>query len=225
MDLPKPSPMSAPGHGIGDFPDRLSAWMGYLSWSKRSIAASSGVSRGLVAKWLNGDSSPTMASAHRVVETLGVSGSEFFSETPGERVFRCLMATAMAAGDEGRVASLSGIRCLTRRDFVAFASRVPLGALPLVRSSTDVEQWLSGEGLQALVELPLFEPERYPEAASADLRRPRVAASLQELEDELRRWRYQSRDRALIRAAISIVEEGSGDPGEQARDSAGEGTT
>ena len=203
MQIPPPSLQTRPRFGLQDFPDRLDAWLDYLAWKVPALAALSNVARSLISKWLGGHSSPSMKSAGKVVEVLGLSPCALFDETPWERVRRCLMASASA--DDGRQpARLSQVLGLRRGDFVACVNRVPVEAVPLLDPGTGIVEFLSGDGLDALVGLPLFGAEQYPMARPGQ-RAATVVSSLEQLDDELRRWRYADDDRALIAGSIQTI--------------------
>ena len=211
MRVPPPSLSSRPRFGFQDFPDRLGAWITFLGWTLVALAEASNVARGLIAKWLGDQASPSMKSLKKVADVLGVSARDLFDETPWERVRRCLM-TAAAAEAGRRPARLADVDGLQHGDFVACMNRVPPEAVPLLEPGTEIVGWLDADGPGYLLGLPLFGPERYP-AVHPRRRAKTVTASLEQLDDELRRWRYHSDDRALVARAMGAVAD-LGDDGE-----------
>ena len=204
VEAAKPNLRSRPRLSLLDFPERLAAWLHYRGETIGSICARTGVSRGLVAKWLSSDSSPSMRSAHKVAHAMGISAAELFAETPWERVTRCLMSHSVDASRDG-LACLAGIQGLASGDFLAAVNRVPLDAVPVIRPGDGIVEWLEPDGVASLLKLPLFEHDEVALFHNPGGRRAVVLASLRALEVELRRWRYHLRDRMLASQAIEAI--------------------
>jgi len=170
---------------LKDFPNRLHAWFEYLGWALRNLERASDVKRGIIWKWRAGKVGASMTVADRVLEAMRVPAGEFFEATPDERVRLCIEAVAMRAGDERP--TLHGIQGLRRGDFLAAMNAVPLSAVPVMVPGTDILGFLEGEGLQALVGLPLFDAGAYP---SQKDRLRTVAFRLSGIAAKLRNWRF-----------------------------------
>jgi hypothetical protein len=201
--------LAIPIYGFEDFPGRFAAWLGYLSWTPPGIEAATGpdkpIYRALVSKWQRGEVSPSVTSLAKVAGCIGVSARELFDETPWERVGRALAGNAAPAEglERARLGSVVGV---DRRDFVAAVNRVPAGALPLFGPNpAGIAESLEPDNLPMLLQLPIFDVERYPMVGDGR-RATTVLAGLERLGAELRLWRYSAADRALVTAAIEELE-------------------
>ena len=193
-----------PCYQLRDLPERLERWVHYLGWSPPALEAASGVNRAVIWKWRVGRSSPTIDGVDKVVKALAVPLNEFFDETPRERLGRQLeRAVGLADAQGPRLADVSG---LVAGDFVAAMNQLPVSALPEEARNTEVASYLSGAGLDLLVECEIIGWERFPKLGSDERRPVTVALHLSDLEMSLRRWRFPEQEQKLVEAAWKEIE-------------------
>lgn len=69
---------------LRDFSARLTAWRSFRGWTRRELAERAGVHEQALYEWEKGRKSPTLTSADKVLDALGVDPIRFFHFTPAE---------------------------------------------------------------------------------------------------------------------------------------------